>query len=401
MNELIRLLLLSALTLVIMGSVLQPASLAQDAGTPSSQPALGGTSGGANQPNPQPSGTNRTNRSSPFPDTTPRPVFLSGSVLLADGTVPPERVLIERVCNGRVRHEGYSDSRGNFSFLLGGQPNSVLPDASVGLPSQALGLDAGLQNNVNPRDLNGCEIRASLTGFQSTTIVLTSAKLDASSIGVLHLSRLANVDDSAFSSTTASAPKDARNAFNKGADKAKKQKWADAERDFLKAVQVYPQYAVAWYELGRVFQQEKKFDDAERALWEAIRLDPQFISPHGQLTFLAAVQSRWDDVVAHSSQAMKLSRNVPADVYFYSAVAHYNLRDIDVARDHARQAATLDPQMRNPQIHHLLGVILKQKKEYNEAAEQLKLYLKLAPNAPDAAAAREMLTEIDKAAGPE
>src|SRR5262249_9230363 len=115
--------------------------------------------------------------------------------------------------------------------------------------------------------------------------------------------------------------------------------------------------------------------------------------------FLAAVQNKWDDVVVHSSQVIKLNPDVPPDIYFYSAVAHYNLQKMDIAKDHARQAATRDTQHRNPRINHLLGVILAQTQEYKEAGEQLKLYLKLAPNASDAADVNQMLVEIDKATG--
>ena len=405
MDRYIRFSLLSAWACLMIGFVLSLDCLAQDTGAPSQQPQQpqqpqrGGSPGGAPQPSSQPAGSNRTNQPSPFPET-PRPFFLSGSVRLAEGIPPPERVLIERICNGRVRPEGYTDSKGNFSFLLGAQMGAI-PDASAGLSSSPFGPDAGLRNGVNPRDLNGCEIRASLSGFLSTTIILMSRTvLDDPNIGVLYLSRLGSVDELTLSVTTASAPKDAQNAYEKGIDNAKKQKWTDAERDFLKAVQVYPRYSVAWYELGRVYQQEKKFDDAARALNEAIKIDPKFASPYGQLSFLAAVQSKWDDVVTHSSQFIKLRPNVSADVYFYSAVAHYNLNQINVARDHARQAATLDPQHRIPRAHHLLGVILAQAKEYNEAAEELRLYLKLAPNAPEADAIKLMLAEIGNAAEP-
>jgi tetratricopeptide (TPR) repeat protein len=394
MSRFIRFSLLSAWACLVIGSVLSLDCLAQGTGAPSPQP--GGSPGGGPQPGAQPAGSNRTNRSTPFPDT-PRPFFLSGSVRLADGTLPPERVLIERICNGRVRPEGYTDSQGDFSILLGAQPGAFA-DATVDLSSQPFGLDAGLRNGVNPQDLNGCEIRASLSGFLSTTITLTSRRaFDDPNIGVLHLRRIASVNGFTFSVTTASAPKDAQNAFKKGIDNAKKQKWADAERDFLKAVQLYPRYAVAWHELGRVYQEEKKFDAAARAQNEAIKIDPKFAGPYGQLTFLAAAQSKWDDVVAHSSQVIKLSPNVPADVYFYSAVAHFNLRQIDVARDHARQATTLDTQHRIPRAHHLLGVILAQTKEYDEAAVELRLYLKLAPNAPEAAAVKQILEEMGNA----
>jgi tetratricopeptide (TPR) repeat protein len=325
-------------------------------------------------------------------------------VRLTDGSTPPATVTIERVCNGRVRPEGYTDSKGNFSFQVGAQPGIAFADASVGntSPFEGFGSDSGLQGNVSPRELTGCEIRANLPGFQSSTIMLTFRQaLDDPDIGIIHLRPLANVEGFTFSATTAAAPKDARNAYEKGLGNTKKQKWSDAERDFLKAVQLYPKYAVAWYELGRVYQQEKKLDDAARAQNEAIKIDPKYISPYGQLALLSAVANKWDEVVLYSSQMMKLNPDVTPDVYFYSAVAHYYLQKIDIAKDHARRAATLDSQHRNPRINHLLGVILSQTQEYKEAAENLKLYLKLAPSAPDAAAVNQMLAEITKAGGVE
>lgn len=335
----------------------------------------------------------------PTPDGMRRPVFISGSVRLTDGTVPPERVLIERVCNGQGRPEGYTDSQGNFSFLISEQPNYVLGDASTAtLPG------AGLDSNTNrigapiPRDLTGCEIEGRLAGYQSSTLVLTSrSTLDNTNIGIIHLRPVTHIEALTVNTTTASAPSDARSAYEKGLDNAKKKKWSDAEQDFLKAVRVYPRYAVAWYELGRVYRQQNKLEDAIRVHTEAAKIDPEFINAWVELTFLATVQSKWDDVVLNSSKVLELDPDSPSDIYFYSAVAHYNLKRIDTAEEHARHAATLDPQHRNPRINHLLGVILVQAREYVEAAENLKLYLKLTPSAPEAAAINQILGEIENA----
>jgi Flp pilus assembly protein TadD len=406
MNNFIRCRLLSVMAYVAIGSALTSSTFAQETGgqsPPSQGQGQGGQPGGGRQPGSQPAGPDRTNQPSQFPDTTPRPLFLAGSVRLADGTVPPDAVLVERVCNGRVFPEGYTDSKGNFSFQVGGQPSIGFADASVGSTSPFDGFGStetgGPQRNVSPRDLTGCEIRGNLAGFQSSTIMLTFRQaLDDPDIGVIHLRRMGNVEGFTFSATTAAAPKDARNAYEKGLGNAKKQKWTDAERDLQKAVQIYPRYAVAWYELGRVYQQQKKFEDAGRAQNEAIKIDPKFISPYGQLAFIAAVQSKWDDVVTYSSQFMKLNPDVTPDIYFYSAVAHLNLQKLDVAEDHARQAATLDTAHRNPRINHLLGVVLAQTQKYQEAAENLRLYLKLSPGAPDAASVNQMLAELDNAA---
>src|SRR5207245_9994047 len=68
-------------------------------------------------------------QSTPFPEME-RPIYLSGKVLMDDGTPPPEQVVVERVCNGVVRPEGYTDSKGRFSFALG-QDTTMMSDASM------------------------------------------------------------------------------------------------------------------------------------------------------------------------------------------------------------------------------------------------------------------------------
>src|SRR5207253_2792182 len=64
------------------------------------------------------------------PQSMPQPIFLSGRVLLEDGTPPTETVVIERVCNGQPHSEGYADSKGYFGIEVGRQNNGVMRDAS-------------------------------------------------------------------------------------------------------------------------------------------------------------------------------------------------------------------------------------------------------------------------------
>src|SRR5215467_14095380 len=78
-------------------------------------------------------GTSSTTRGNPprtpnTPDPSMQPVFLSGKVLLDGGGVLPEPVAIERICNGVVRREGYTDFKGQFEFQVG--VNMTFQDAS-------------------------------------------------------------------------------------------------------------------------------------------------------------------------------------------------------------------------------------------------------------------------------
>jgi tetratricopeptide (TPR) repeat protein len=361
---------------------------------PQPQPSPGGgqqPGGGRQQPTVQPQPQDRQQQNQ-FPEMQ-RQIFLSGSVRQADGTPPPTSVVIERVCAGVVRPEAYTDSRGNFSFLLGGQNSIAIADASVG--GDALSRSGGFQ--ANSFNLAGCELRANLPGFQSDSVLLAFRNpLDNPDVGIIHIRRLANVEGYTFSITTALAPKDAKKAYDKGLDHVKKKKWADAEKEFTKAVQGYPKYAVAWYELGRVYQQQKKLDDATRAHTESIKIDPKFVNPYAQLAVVSVVQQKWEDVADYTSQMVKLNPFVAPEIYFYSAVANYNLNKMEVAEEHARQAAKLDEQHKTPRINHLLGLILAQKEDYQDAAEHMRIYLKFSPNANDVGTVKQQLAEIEQ-----
>lgn len=98
---------------------------------------------------------------------------------------------------------------------------------------------------------------------------------------------------------------------------------------------------------------------------------------------------------------LKLNPYVAPELYFYSAVANYNLHKMDIAERRAREGAKSDTQHRVPRINHLLGLILAQKQEYKEAAENMRLYLKYSPTAKDADSVKQQLAEMEKAITPE
>src|SRR4051812_29659565 len=92
-------------------------------------------SGGGNTPtqpttpsvptNPRPTVPNPNN----FPSMEMnRPIYLRGKVVLDRGGELSEPVPIQRVCGSTAHREGYTDTSGNFSILVG--DNSTFQDAS-------------------------------------------------------------------------------------------------------------------------------------------------------------------------------------------------------------------------------------------------------------------------------
>jgi len=332
-----------------------------------------------------------------------RPIFLSGRVVLEDGTPPPEPVVIERVCNSVTRPEGYTDTKGRFSFQLG-QNTQFMPDASWGGDSRFGGADGrtgsmggfGSNSGISERDLAGCEIRASLAGYMSDVVPLVGRRaLDNPDVGRIVLHRYGNVEGTTISATTLAAPKDAKKAYDKGLDAKKKEKWADARKQFEIAVNAYPRYASAWFELGLAAERLGDTDIARKAYAQSLDSDDKFVKPYLQLAGISARAQNWQELADTTSRVLRLDPYNYPGIYYFDSVAQFNLRNVEEAEKSARQAVKLDKQNLFPGANHILGVILATKGELADAAGFLKTYLKLAPAAPDAAMAKKRLAAIE------
>ncbi len=339
-----------------------------------------------------------------------RPIFVSGKVMMDDGTPPPEPVVIERTC-GSFRHpEGWTDSKGRFSFQLGDN-RAMMSDASVSSADETFGRMGttgggstmgmpGGSRQMTERDLTGCELRAVMPGFRSDMVNLTGRRvLDNPEVGVIILHRLGNVEGTTISYTSIQAPKDAKKAFEKGQKAVKKGKTADAQKEFDKAVGLYPKYATAWFELGMLRQNEKDVEGARKAYQEALAADPKYVSPYLQLAFLSAQEQKWQDVSDTCDRILKLNPIEFPQAYFFSAVANYNLGKLEMAEKSAREAQKIDTEHRFPKVNHLLGVILAQKRDYAGALTSMRSYLQFAPNAQDADAVKKQISELERATG--
>ena len=389
----------------------QPSPSPSPSPSPGSIPPTPGPGTPGRQPSPsdrQPSPTERT----PFPSEMPRPVFLSGKVMMDDGSAPPDQVVIERVCNGNPRPEAYTDSKGRFSFQLG-QQMGVMADASVGSAADGFGGMPGTmgtqgrtgggfgdqRGGVTEQQLMGCELRASLPGYRSDVVNLAGRKaFDNPDVGVIILHRLGNVEGTTISATSLNAPKDAKKAFEKGRESLKKKKVADARKELEKAVGLYPKYASAWFELGLAQEAENQTDQARNSYAKALEADAKFINPYLALALISAKEKKWQEVVDTTDRAIKLNPFDFPQAYFYNSVANFNLGNAEAAEKSAREVLKLDTAHRFPKVEHLLGIILADRREYGAAAEQMRNYLKFAPGAQDAATVRTQLTELEKLA---
>jgi tetratricopeptide (TPR) repeat protein len=332
--------------------------------------------------------------------------------MIDDGTAPTEQVVIERVCHGQPHAEGYADSRGYFSIQLF-QPNSgVLQDASEdsayrstmgGLGTGGSQLSTAPLGNAGisaqERLLLDCELRAKVGGFRSQSIMLANRRpLDPPDVGVILLHRInASEEGSTVSAVSLAAPKDAHKAYTKGRELLKKAKTGDALANFEKAVEFYPHYAAAWYEIGRIELAAGDNAAARHALEEAVKADPKFVLPYLDLSTVELRAKQWQALADLTDKVIQLDSFDYPQAYYYNAAANYYLKNLEKAEKSAREADRLDTHHEIPKNLHLLGILLAQRQEYAAAAEKFRAYLQLAPEADDAATVRKQLAQVETA----
>jgi len=329
-------------------------------------------------------------------------VFFSGEVTLPDGSKPPETVLIQRVCKGIARNETWTDSKGRFSFKVGVAGGDTTTGDSAQAPrnqdlSRPIGNSTYYSNPLTTA-LRDCEVQAVLAGFWADRVsIALKNTLDDTRIGRIILHPATGGQALIVSATTLAAPANATKAYEKGMSAMRAQKWDAAQKEFTKAVEAYPKFAIAWFELGMLRQGRSDVSGAAEAWKEALKSDPKYVKPYEVLAALAERQQNWLESEKYSRDWIQLDPEDFPAAYLYNAIASARLNKMEQAETAARKGLLIDKERKIPRLSYVLGLILIEKHEFSESAKCLRTYLELAPNAKDAAMVHEELTKIEAA----
>lgn len=368
---------------------------------------------GASSPNMSPAAVAAAGMALAQPSSTgeigQRGWYLTGKVMMDDGTVPAESVTVLRVCSGANRPVAYTDSKGRFSYQMANESGGVLPDASGDEGEQSrIALMTPIGNSTHEgrlfgssgnHQLAGCELAASLPGYRSELVELSGRKyLDNPDVGTIILHRLGSVEGASISGTSYDAPRDAKKVYERGLDAAKKQKWPEAQAQFEKAVGVYPKYASAWFELGEAFQHQGNKPRAREAFLKSIEADRRFLRPYLPLALMAFEEKNWAETVELTATLTRLDEIDYPAAFLFNAVANVSLGRFEAAEKSAREAVRLDASHQYPRAEYVLGLLLAGRGDYDDALALLKSYIQRAPNAPDGENIRKQISQIENLA---
>ena len=241
----------------------------------------------------------------------------------------------------------------------------------------------------DPATADMCAVTIRLKGFQTLQVTLRNdATVVLKHIGGLH-------EGATVTATSLNAPEAAKKAFGKGVNAMDDEKWANAQKNFEKAVEIYPQYAMAWSDLGEVLRRQSKGAEARAAFEKAVAADPKYIKAYVQLARLDLDEKKPEDAATIAGKAVAMNPLEFPELYFFNAVANYNLKHLDVAEFSARRATELDTAHENPRAELLLGSILISKGDRSGGLQHFRKYLELVPKAQDAEQVRKAIAELE------
>ncbi len=163
---------------------------------------------------------------------------------------------------------------------------------------------------------------------------------------------------------------------------------------FLKAIELYPSYAQAYVLLGMAHMDQNRHKDAQSALEKAIALNDRLAGAHLALGACLNQQGNFAAAEKPLLRGLELNSDV-AEGHYELGRVYWALGRWPEAEPHARKAVALRAEF--APVHALLGNIMLRKRDAPAALQEFKEYLRLEPNGPMAASARDMVAKIEKA----
>lgn len=189
-------------------------------------------------------------------------------------------------------------------------------------------------------------------------------------------------------------PENARKEFEKGSQAMEQKKWDASRKHFEAAIDLYPDYDLAYNGLGVAASQLKDTPSARKAFLKATELNDKFPGAQRNLARLLISEHNYEQASALLNQSLEVE---PTNAWALENVAYAELQlhRFKEAAEHALRVHSL-PHDGLANAHVIAGYALEALGQPEAAAEQWKLYLKEDPKGPNAKRAQDAVARLSK-----
>jgi len=184
-------------------------------------------------------------------------------------------------------------------------------------------------------------------------------------------------------------PKAARKAYD-DALKSQKQNRADqALSQFNQAIQLYPEYFQAITERANLLMQRNQLAEAEADFARALEFNGKYPPALRGIGYCQIQQKNFATALGNLEKAFVLEPNVGLTLLLLG-YANLSLDRYEEAKQSLQQALKLGPESSTARAHVYLAEVFAHEQNFKGAADEIRAYLKLKPDASDATHLKEL-----------
>lgn len=166
-----------------------------------------------------------------------------------------------------------------------------------------------------------------------------------------------------------------------GLTHARAGEWVSAEQAFAKAIEVQPQNAAAWYQLGNVQLRQGQFDEAARSFGQAVALVPDYAPAQLGQGKILAQQRQFDEAAGLFTAVLEANPSLAEGWLLLGAARQAQGRLQESAWSY-QKTITIAPEI--AEAHVGLGFVFLAQKQWGEAEASFMRALELQPGMPEA-----------------
>jgi tetratricopeptide (TPR) repeat protein len=296
---------------------------------------------------------------------------ISGSILLSNGQKAEHRISIRLQSMTRGDRLTTSDEYGNFVFR--GLPSgdyTIVIDKEKDFESFVQSVSIVQPRGMPPQNY------------------LLSVRLIAKA-GTVGPPAVINAE-------LAKVPRRALDMFNRAQELSKQGDHGAAIQELENAISEYPEFMLAYNELGVQYMKLNDYPKADEALQSALKLNPKALMPLQNRGVVLFTLKRYADAEKVLREVVKMKSDSAVGHYFLGQSVAY-LGNFDEAEKELLKATELGGKEMK-EAHRLLAIIYSSRKDNAKTVSELETYLQLNPTTPDAEQLRGVIKKLKEEA---
>ena len=191
-------------------------------------------------------------------------------------------------------------------------------------------------------------------------------------------------------------PDNARKLYDRAVRQLENKQIEQGINSLKEAVGLFPTYFQALERLGIEYVRRQEYEPAYEVLARATKVNPNGAASLYVLGMVQFYMHQLSRTVESLRRSLLVAPNSPNATFahFYLALALWKLGKHGDAEPHLRKALELGGNAIPADVHLYLAQQCSDTQRFNEAADELELFLKLAPDARDAESIRNLIRKL-------